>query len=281
MALVNVHGALTSVSPDDAVSDDVVSADQISGTIRDATEAHDIKAIIVRVDSPGGTPLAADTIRRAIQIATHSKPVIISMSNTAASGGYWMSTSANAIIAQPTTLTGSIGVFGGKFNAKKLFEKIGLNWATVSDHDNSDLWSITKPYSDSSKQKINAMMEMTYQEFIRRVAEGRKMTPDAVEKIAQGRVWTGAQAIKIGLVDQLGGLDTAVATAKSLAKIPEQRAVNLDVFPKPLNPFQQLIKLIRQGVPGPLVGSWINNNFSAILSSALKTETLSTIPRVR
>jgi protease-4 len=270
MALINVHGALTTMPADQAFSDDVVSADLVSGAIRDAAESNDIKAIIIRLDSPGGTPLAADIIRRAIQVATHTKPVIISMSNTAASGGYWMSTAANAIIAQPTTLTGSIGVFGGKFNAEKLFDKLGINWATVSDHDNSDLWSISKPYSDVSRQKIDGMMAYTYQQFIRRVAEGRKMPPDQVEKIAQGRVWTGEQALKIGLVDKLGDLETAVDTAKSMAKISEQRSISLEIFPKPLNPFQQLMKFVKQGIPAPLIGSWMKNNLSAILVNTLQ-----------
>lgn len=269
MALVNVHGALTTVPADEAFSDDVVSADLIASTIRDAAEADQVKAIIVRIDSPGGTPLAADILRRTIQIATQSKPVIVSMSNTAASGGYWMSTSANAIVAQPTTLTGSIGVFGGKFNAARLLDKLGVNVDTVSTHDNSDLWSVSKPYSAESVRKVEAMMETTYKQFVNRVAEGRKMTPEQVEKIAQGRVWTGAQAKEIGLVDRLGGLDQAVSIAKDMAKIPEQNAVTLELFPKPLNPVQQFLKVAKQGLPLPFMGSWLKDNLNTFIQNTL------------
>ena len=277
IALINVLGALTNVSKEEARSGEVVSADDISNAIEDAGNSRSIKAIVVRVDSPGGTPLAADMIRRSIELAKSRKPVIISMGNTAASGGYWMSVDANSIIAQPGTLTGSIGVFGGKINLQKLWTKLGVHWDNVGDADNNSLWSINQPFSEKSRAKIDASMARTYQQFINKVSIGRGMDASKVEAIAQGRVWTGIQARKNGLVDKLGGLDVALATARELAKIPASRPVNLEIFPKPLNPLEQLMKLVKQGVPFHLLGAAFTNN----LSQSLERDLLVAVPKIK
>jgi protease-4 len=269
IALVNVLGALTNVQKEDAKSGDVVSASEISDAIQDASNQNDIKAIIVRVDSPGGTPLAADMIRRAIEIAKSQKPVIISMGDTAASGGYWMSCDADKIIAQPGTLTGSIGVFGGKVNLEGLWKKLGVHWDSVGDADNNSMWSMNQPFSEKARAKIEISMEKTYQLFIQHVAKGRHMKPEAVQEIAQGRVWTGAQGLKNGLVDQLGGLDVAVAAAKDMAKISAHHPVNLEIFPKPLNPIEQLVQMIKQGVPFHMFGASIQDGLNKVMSEKL------------
>jgi protease-4 len=276
IALVNVIGELTNVSKEDAKDGDVVSAGDISDAIEDASNQSDIKAIVVRVDSPGGTPLAADIIRRAIELAKSSKPVVVSMGDTAASGGYWMSCDANKIVAQPGTLTGSIGVFGGKVNLAGLWKKLGVHWDSVGSEENDSLWSMNQPFSDKSRAKIEVSMEHTYQLFVNHVAKGRHMTPGAVQEIAQGRVWTGQQGFKNGLVDEIGGLDTAIITAKDLAKIPANHPVNLDLFPKPLNPIEQLVQMIKQGVPYHLLGASIDDHLSKVLTNKL----LATTPNI-
>jgi protease-4 len=269
IALVNVIGELTNVAKEDAKDGDVVSAGDISDAIEDASNQSDIKAIVVRVDSPGGTPLAADIIRRSIELAKTSKPVIVSMGDTAASGGYWMSCDADRIVAQPGTLTGSIGVFGGKVNLQGLWKKLGVHWDSVGSAENDSLWSMNQPFSDKSRAKIETSMERTYQLFVNHVAKGRRMKPEAVQEIAQGRVWTGEQGLKNGLVDEIGGLDIAIITAKDLAKIPGNHPVNLDIFPKPLNPIEQLVQMIKQGVPFHLLGASIDDHLSKVLSNKL------------
>ena len=276
IALINVLGALTNVEKEEARSGEVVSADDISNAIEDAGNAHSIKAIVVRVDSPGGTPLAADMIRRSIELAKSRKPVIISMGNTAASGGYWMSVDANSIIAQPGTLTGSIGVFGGKINLQKLWTKLGVNWDRVGNDDNS-MWSTNQPFSEKAREKIAASMSRTYQQFISKVSIGRHMDEQRVEEVAQGRVWTGSQASKNGLVDKLGGLDVAIVTARELAKIPTNRPVNLEVFPKPLNPLEQLFKMLKQGMPFNLFGA----AFADHVNETMQRQLLVSTPKIR
>ncbi len=267
IAILNLSGALTTAHEDEAMPGDVISAEEVRIALQEATNNHTIKAIIIRLDSPGGSPLASDIIRRAIFLARAEKPVVISMSNTAASGGYWMSTTASAIVAQPTTLTGSIGVFGGKVHAQELFEKLGVHWQAVDKNNNNDLWSMSQPYSAASQAKIEKVLNRTYQQFIQRVALGRKMAPEKVEAIAQGHVWTGAQALKNGLVDDLGGLDVAIAKTKELAKIPPQQTVSLVPYPKPLSPLEQFLRLMQQGFPSHLFGIWMQNSFAHFLQS--------------
>lgn len=269
MALINVAGTLTSAKEEEAVPGKIVSAEAVSSAIGDAAASKSVKAIIVRVDSPGGTPLAADMIRRSIELARTEKPVIVSMSNTAASGGYWMSSSASSIIAQPSTLTGSIGVFGGKVNASGLWKKLGINWQALPENANGDLWSINRGYSEQSQAKIENLMKRTYDMFIARVSKGRNMPADKVENLAQGRVWTGAQAVQTGLVDQLGGLDIAINKAKELAKIPVTKSVTLQPYPKPLSPMEKLMRLAQQGLPINLLSTWMRESFAAMIQNLL------------
>lgn len=277
IALINVLGALTNVAKEQARSGEIVSADDIGNAIEDAGNTPAIKAIIVRVDSPGGTPLAADMIRRSIELAKSRKPVIISMGDMAASGGYWMSVDADRLIAQPGTMTGSIGVFGGKLNLQKLWEKLGVRWDAVGDPDNASLWSMNQPFSEKARAKIERSMARTYHQFITRVSTGRRMSPEKVESLAQGRVWTGEQAHRNGLVDRLGGLDVAITAARDLAKIPATRPVNLEIFPKPLNPLEQLFQMLKQGAPFNLLGA----AFADRLTQTMQQKFLTAAPVIR
>jgi len=197
----------------------VISSNETEKAFQQAVDDKDVKAIVYRINSRGGSPVASETIYNVIrhtqQVA--KKPVIISMSDAAASGGYWISLAGSKIVAQPATLTGSIGVFGGKFIVSGFLEKLGIHVGSITTSDNATMWSFTQPYNPAQWMKLNAMMDDIYQVFTTHVAQSRHMTPEQVEKVARGRVWTGEQALALGLVDQLGGLPTAIALAKKEA----------------------------------------------------------------
>ncbi len=247
-AFIQAAGAISSLA-EGAVPLDTESAfsEDIWDAFQDAAENPNIQAIIFRVDSPGGTPTAAETIRRAVQRAKKQKPVIVSMGNMAASGGYWVSTQANAIVAQPATLTGSIGVFAIKPNLSQLWEKLNINWETLNRGDNADLWSTNKALNPKERQQLQSLIDHTYDQFIERVAMGRQLSPDQIENLAQGRVWTGEQALKNGLIDALGGLDMAIIKGKELVDISPEHPIALVPYPKPLSPIEQIIKLANDG----------------------------------
>lgn len=190
--------------------------------IRNARNNPMYKGIILRVDSGGGSAQASDIILRELKLAQSENklPVVVSMAGVAASGGYYISASADRIIANPTTLTGSIGVIGLAFNASEMFKKIKVNWSTVKKGDRSDMGSIFRSWSADEKKLIEDSIEHTYDDFISKVADGRKeLSKDEVNAIAQGRIWTGEQAKSNGLVDDLGGLDVAVEHIRELAGI--------------------------------------------------------------
>ena len=189
-------------------------ADKISAAITEAYEDNDIGAIVLRVDSPGGSPSASETIRRSLVKAQEKgKKVYVSMGPVAASGGYWVATHADKIFALNGTVTGSIGVVMGKFEASELWKKIGVNWQGPQVGENADIWSINKPFDQRATQRINALIDYTYDAFLSRVSEGREIDKDQARKVAQGRAWTGQQAQKNGLVDEIGGLHDALDAA--------------------------------------------------------------------
>lgn len=278
-ALISVSGALMNQADGQGMGQHTAIAEDIVQAIQAASEHKKIKAIIVRVDSPGGTPLAADMIRRAIELARTHKPVIVSMANTAASGGYWMSINADKIIAQPTTITGSIGVFGGKFNAKGLWNKLGVNWQSFPEDGQQDMWSPNQPFSQKSQAKIRQTMETTYASFIAKVSQGRHLKVAQVEALAQGRVWTGAQALTHGLVDALGGVDVAIDMARQQAKIPPEKNVVLEPFPKQPSLIEQLMQLVGSGAPMHMIGASIAQAFVASLNVMMLQSAIPTIQK--
>jgi protease-4 len=179
-----------------------------------------VKAIVLRVNSPGGNAIASDIMWRELELAAKAKPVVVSMGNYAASGGYFISAPATKIYADPSTISGSIGVFGLLPNAGNLLEqKLGLTTEVVSTNKNADSPSITRPMTGYEKEIMQLSIENTYRDFVGKVAEGRKMSPSAVDSIGQGRVWSGTNALKIGLVDTIGGLKAAIGGAAKLAGI--------------------------------------------------------------
>ncbi|WP_421936355.1 signal peptide peptidase SppA [Phenylobacterium sp.] len=198
-----------------------IYSDELSNAILRAAKADSVKAIVLRVNSPGGSDTASEQILDAVRFAkSKGKPVVISMSTYAASGGYWISSEASAIVAQPTTLTGSIGVYGGKFAVGPALAKLGVDVrGTGVGGDYAGAFGLGQPFSESQRAAFGGWMDRIYANFLNRVATGRKLPPERVAEIARGRVWTGAQAKGLGLVDEVGGFYQAVDKAKQLAKL--------------------------------------------------------------
>ena len=225
--------------------DDVMGAETVAGELRRTRLDDEIKAVILRVDSGGGSASASEVIRREVEVTRRRKPVVVSMSDVAASGGYWIAMSANKIVAQPGTVTGSIGVLTGKFNLGGLYAKLGLSKDYVKTTENATLDYPFENFSPAQRNTIMRLMQETYRTFVQGVAEGRRMPVEAVDKIGQGRVWTGERARQLGLVDSLGGLDTAIAAAKELARIPSSEQVSLLRLPAPRSLLDNLLDLLR------------------------------------
>ncbi len=215
-----------------------VGSDTLVKALRDAKKSDRVKAIVLRVDSPGGSALASDLIWR--EVANCDKPLVVSMGDVAASGGYYISMAADKIFAEPGTLTGSIGVVGGKMALRGLLDKVGINVQTISRGKNASSFSAIDPFSTSEREAWIRMMKDTYHQFTSKAAEGRKMDADKIEKLAQGRIFTGRMAVENGLVDKLGTLNDAVAEAKTLAGLKADDKIDLQILPKPKNFFEQL-----------------------------------------
>ena len=200
--------------------------------IRKAAADRSVAAIVVRVDSPGGSALGSDVIWHEMLMARKEKPVVVSMSGLAGSGGYWISLAGNSIIAQPQTLTGSIGVISGKFSFAGLMQKLGIKTEKIVFGKEADAYSIYREFTPEERAALKNQIRIIYQQFLERVATARNLPVEEVDRIGQGRVWTGHQALELKLVDQLGGLDTAINVAKKLAGIPAEQEVRLVVWPK-------------------------------------------------
>jgi protease-4 len=204
----------------------------IANWIKKARIDRSIAAVVFRVDSPGGSAVASDIIWREVALTKKEKPFIVSMSDVAGSGGYWVAMTAHKIVAQPQTLTGSIGVIFGKFNMMKLYEKLDVAAERITFGKRADIFSSFRRMTPEERAMIKKEILWTYDKFITKVAEGRIMEKEAVDKIGKGRVWTGAQAKELGLVDEIGGLSKAVELAKELAGIPKNEEVKFIVYPK-------------------------------------------------
>ncbi len=207
-----------------------IAPDQLVPAIKKAREDKEVKAIVLRVNSPGGSALASELIWRELEITKREKPVVVSMGDVAASGGYYISSGADRIFAEPTTITGSIGVFGLLPHFKALTDKIGVHAEQVKTHENAIFYSPFKEVSDNQRQFITEEIVKIYQTFKTRVSEGRELPMDSVETLAQGRVWTGEQALQNGLVDELGGLDEALHYAAEKANLKTYQIQTLPKF---------------------------------------------------
>lgn len=209
-----------------------VSEAPIRKALKEARENDDVKAIVLRVDSPGGSALTSELIWRDIELTKKVKPVVVSMGNVAASGGYYISCNANRIFAEEGTITGSIGVFGMLPNFTELSNRIGIHTEQVSTHKNASGYSVFTPLKDDTRAIIQESVEKVYTTFVSRVAAGRKLTPEQVDAIGQGRVWSGSEALKNGLVDEIGGLDAAVKYAAKLGKTTDYSTSDYPEFEK-------------------------------------------------
>lgn len=219
-------------------SDKAIGSEGLSAAIRKARLDSSVKAIVLRVNSPGGSALASEVIWREVVLAKQAKPVVVSMGDVAASGGYYIAAPADRIYANPVTITGSIGVFGILWNGQNLMKKVGINSDAVNTNAHSDVGNMTRPMTDAEYAVIQNSVEDIYDVFIGHVAEGRSKTKEAVDAIGQGRVWSGENAKEIGLIDEFGGLNAAIEGAKELAELEDYRIVE---YPKQKDPFEEIM----------------------------------------
>src|ERR1041384_1256442 len=242
IAIVYAAGDITSGrSTYGGSGQETIGSDSLVKTMNDARDDKTIKAIVLRIDSPGGSGLASDIIWRAVESAKEKKPVVVSMSDVAASGGYYIACNANKIVAEPSTITGSIGVVGGKPVVKGFYDWIGVTNEYVMRGKNAGMFRESEKFSDTERAKFEEFLKNTYQDFITKVGKGRAKDPSYIDSIGQGRVWTGRQGKENGLVDEYGGMEKAIEVAKQLAKIPSDKGVQRVIMPKPPTLLEQLL----------------------------------------
>lgn len=236
IAVLFAQGEITSGKSENNES---IASESIMQSIRKLQKNEDIKAVVLRINSPGGSALASEAIWRELEILNEKKPVVVSMGNVAASGGYYIACGADHIIAQPNTITGSIGVFGTiPYIGKFMTDKLGITYSDVQTNSHATMGSLSKRLSDTEYLLIQQEVDRIYNVFKSRVAKGRNISEEEVDAIGQGRVWSGVDALSIGLVDELGGIKDAIAKAVELAEVEEYKVVE---FPKLKDPFQQFV----------------------------------------
>jgi protease-4 len=244
IAVLYAVGPIVKEDPDQVlVGESVINANRMVRLLRKLRERENVKAIVLRIDSPGGSAEASDIIWHALREADKSKPVIASMSDVAGSGGYYIATGARSIYAQQATITGSIGVVGGKFVLKGLFDKLGLSVDVFERGPNAGLFSSVEPFSEAQRERFRALLRETHEMFVDRIVGSREMSREQVMRWADGRSLTGHQAIEAGLVDGIGGLDVAVKAARREAGLPEGAEVAVARLPRS----QSLLEVIMWG----------------------------------
>lgn len=231
---------------------EVLGADTLAEQLRQARNNSSVKAVVLRIDSPGGSAVASDVILREAELLAKKKPLVISMSDVAASGGYWISLSAHKIFAHPETITASIGVISGKFVLKGLYDKIGVSKEILTTSEFAGMYSDYRPFSEREKEKVIGDMQRIYDDFLGKVARNRKMDAGDVDRIARGRVWSGRAALKLRLVDRLGGLSDALQEARKLARIPAGEGFGVRVYPKKKSLFEMIFEMADVKAQNPL-----------------------------
>jgi protease-4 len=262
IAFIAAEGDILRGTPDNQFGENqIIASGRIAKTIRQVRNDGTVKGVIVRVDSPGGDAVASDEILHELKMLSDAKPTIISMSDYAASGGYFISMTGSKIVAYPDTLTGSIGVLYERPNLHDLYNKLGVNAAILTRGKFADIDSDYVPLSDAAKQKLHESIESTYRSFVSKVAVARNKTYDQIDPIAQGRVWMGEQARQNGLVDDLGGLDRAVALIRQMAKLPPNGETNLVMFPGR----KSLLDVLMSSSPDDVAAGMADNRIRRVL----------------
>jgi protease-4 len=249
----------------DPINGAVVGADTLIDSIRLARRDSSLRAIVIRIDSPGGSATASDAIWRELMIARNDRadrPIVASMSDLAASGGYYIALPAEVIVAQPSTLTGSIGIFGGKIVTGGVYEKLGANIGSTSIGRHAEIDSPARPFNAEELRKLQEQLQAFYDQFVEKVAASRHTSPEKIDQVAQGRVWTGRQAKQNGLVDVLGGLDAAVAIAKQRAKLAADSEVELVVYPPRKSFYEIVADQFNGSGDQAAVSTWLAANLS-------------------
>lgn len=243
IALIYATGPILSDVPDGPFNTGpIITSRKFKEVLHQVRTDVSTVAAVIRIDSPGGSALASDLIWREVLLTQREKPVVVSMSDVAGSGGYYIAMAAGTIVAQPGTITGSIGVFGGKLNLKGLYNKFGLTKDVVTRGRNANIYSDYASFTPTERERVEKLMKTVYEDFVGKAAEGRGKTKEEIHEIAQGRIWTGKQAMEIGLVDVLGGLDTALSLAKSNAGLSENDKVQIFMLPKPKSFVEVLVE---------------------------------------
>ena len=237
-----------------------IGADDLAEALGQARDDAAIDAVVLRLDTGGGSATASETIGREVELLREAgKPIVVSMGNATASGGYWIAMGASHIVAEPATLTGSIGVIAGKPVLARAWERLGVNWATLQRGRNAGYLSLNRPFDDLARERLEDAIDALYERFKAGVAEGRGLSPDSVEAMAQGRVWLGSEALGLGLVDELGGLLEARAATARLLGLPENVMPHLQRYPKPPSTFERLREILDQSPfagLAPLLALW-------------------------
>lgn len=259
-------------SEEDPARGRILGSLSVADSLREVREDSGVKAVILRVDSPGGSSTASDAIWREVALTREEKPVVVSMSDTAASGGYWIATSASRVVAAPMTITGSIGVWAGKFNLQGLFRWAGVQREIVQRGANADLFSDWRSFTPRQRALLQGELEGIYREFVARVAAGRGLDPTAVEAAAQGRVWTGQQARERGLVDALGGFDRALDEARELAGLEPEAPLRLEFHPRERGLLESLLEgdLARAGQSLRRLALWLERAASLLEGARIR-----------
>lgn len=231
---------------------DTLRAGDLADAIDAAVEDERVAAIVLRLNSPGGDYVAADTARRAVERARErGTPMIVSMGDVVASGGYFIALEADRILASPGTITGSIGVAAGKLVARDLWDDLGVSWTRLAEGRNAAMWSVNDPFSLAARRALDRRLDAVYEDFTERVGAARDLSGEALDRAARGRVFTGADAVLVGLVDQTGGLRTALQVARDMAALPADEPVVVAPYPAPRDPLTRLLRLVEErGLPG-------------------------------
>ncbi|MDW3206272.1 MAG: S49 family peptidase [Alphaproteobacteria bacterium] len=233
---------------DSPFADPGFDSDALIETMHSIIEDSSHDAVLLRIDSPGGAYGPSDAVWHTVGLLREAGiPVVVSMGGTAASGGYFVSVAADRIVAQPTTITGSVGVYAGKFDASRLWDNLGVQWDRISVGENAGMWSMTRGFDRSERERFARAIDFVYADFTTKVAQGRGFDAETLDQVTRGRIFTGADALAAGLVDRLGGFPAAIAELKDLMQIPQDAEIELEVLPEPKKPWQALMEAAESG----------------------------------